>query len=139
MELLLYHGKFLWNVRQTESDLMSFDVFRLQRGNIARGTACGLHYLHSNVPPIIHGDIKSANILLDRHFEPKIGDFGLCRGGDPEKSHLTVNQIHGGTKYYMPDDFLRDRHLCPGVDAFCFGITLFELICGNYISFFIFV
>ena len=45
----------------------------MQRANIALGTARGLTHLHSI--PIIHGDIKSGNILLDKHFEPKIGDF----------------------------------------------------------------
>jgi len=42
-----------------------------QRANIALGTARGLQHLHGN--NIIHGDIKSGNILLDKHFEPKIG------------------------------------------------------------------
>ena len=42
------------------------------RANIALGTARGLCHLHAN--NIIHGDIKSGNILLDRHFEPKIGE-----------------------------------------------------------------
>ena len=51
------------------------------RANIALGTARGLCHLHAN--NIIHGDIKSGNILLDRHFEPKIGestqkDFEVC-------------------------------------------------------------
>ena len=41
-----------------------------QRANIALGTARGLLHLHAN--NIIHGDIKSGNILLDKHFEPKI-------------------------------------------------------------------
>jgi interleukin-1 receptor-associated kinase 1 len=49
------------------------------RGNIALGTSRGLYHLHAN--NIIHGDIKSGNILLDKHFEPKIGDFGLARSG----------------------------------------------------------
>lgn len=43
--------------------------------NIAKGVL----YLHSCDPPVIHGDIKPSNVLLDRDFSPKIGDFGLAR------------------------------------------------------------
>lgn len=53
-----------------------------QRFEIAKGIARGLQYLHTiGNKPRIHGDIKSANILLDKNFEPKIGDFGLAREG----------------------------------------------------------
>ena len=38
----------------------------------------GLEYLHSLDPPVIHGDIKPSNILLDQDFSAKIRDFGLC-------------------------------------------------------------
>nr|CAH0101187.1 unnamed protein product [Daphnia galeata] len=51
------------------------------RSNIARGTAHGLQFLHNmGDKPLIHGDIKSANILLDKNFKPKIGDFCLAKG-----------------------------------------------------------
>ena len=50
--------------------------------SIAEGSARGLHFLHSIArTPIIHGDVKTANILLDKHLEPKLGDFGLSRDG----------------------------------------------------------
>lgn len=50
--------------------------------SICKGVSCGLHFLHSvSNNPIIHGDVKSANILLDKHLEPKLGDFGLSRDG----------------------------------------------------------
>ena len=59
-----------------------------QRLNVARGTARGLQFLHTmSDKPLIHGDIKSANILLDKNFEPKIGDFGLAREGP--QTHYT--------------------------------------------------
>lgn len=52
----------------------------MQRKEIAKGIARGLHYLHTiHENPLIHGDIKSANILLDKNFEPKIGDFGFAK------------------------------------------------------------
>ncbi|XP_061373945.1 receptor-like serine/threonine-protein kinase At4g25390 [Gastrolobium bilobum] len=41
--------------------------------------ARGIRYLHSCDPPVIHGDIKPSNILLDSCFSAKIGDFGLAR------------------------------------------------------------
>lgn len=50
------------------------------RYNIALGMAKGLACLHSQSPErLAHGDIKANNILLDRHLEPKIADFGLAR------------------------------------------------------------
>lgn len=62
----------------------------LQRHEIARGTARGLQFLHTiGNKPLIHGDIKSANILLDKNFEPRIGDFGLAREG-PENDYMKV-------------------------------------------------
>ena len=87
--------------------------------------------MHSQNPPIIHGDITSPNILLDVHFEPRIGDFGLARGGaiDTTKSHRTITNIHG-TKAYLPDDYVRSYQLHPAVDTYCYGITLFELVTG---------
>ncbi|XP_061373647.1 receptor-like serine/threonine-protein kinase At4g25390 [Gastrolobium bilobum] len=50
-----------------------------KRFAIVLDIARGVQYLHSCDPPIIHGDIKPSNILLDRNFSAKIGDFGLAR------------------------------------------------------------
>ena len=104
-----------------------------QRSNIALGTARGLFHLHSH--KIIHGDIKSGNILLDKHFEPKIGDFGLARGG-PESdsmSYILASSLQG-TMSYLPDDYCRNRQLTEQVDTFCYGMFLFELVRISYKS-----
>ncbi|KAF3963179.1 hypothetical protein CMV_012400 [Castanea mollissima] len=51
-----------------------------KRFNIVVDIAKGLSYLHHLCsPPVVHGDIKPSNILLDADFKAKIGDFGLAR------------------------------------------------------------
>ncbi|XP_032674324.1 pelle-like serine/threonine-protein kinase pik-1 isoform X1 [Odontomachus brunneus] len=104
----------------------------IQRHEIAKGTARGLQYLHTiGEKPLIHGDIKSANILLDKNFEPKIGDFGLAREG-PENdsdSDMQVSRING-TRPYLPEDFLFDKKLSTKIDTYSYGIVLFEIATG---------
>ncbi|KDP28723.1 hypothetical protein JCGZ_14494 [Jatropha curcas] len=51
-----------------------------KRFDLVTDVAKGLEYLHYYCnPPVIHGDIKPSNILLDADFNAKIGDFGLAR------------------------------------------------------------
>ncbi len=105
-----------------------------QRANIALGTARGLRHLHAN--NVIHGDIKSGNILLDKHFEPKIGDFGLARGG-PENRDASFKMVSivNGTQAYLPEDYIRSHQLTVAVDTFCYGIFMFELVSARSPSF----
>ncbi|KAK4783750.1 hypothetical protein SAY86_018118 [Trapa natans] len=49
------------------------------RFSVVLDIARGIEYLHSLDPPVIHGDLKPSNILLDQYFSAKIGDFGLAR------------------------------------------------------------
>ena len=104
------------------------------RAKIALGTAKALCHLHGN--NIVHGDIKSSNILLDKYFEPKIGDFGtvavLYKNQSPE-THVTLDSI-AGTRYYLPEEYLQGifkKQVRRPVDVFSFGIVLFEMISGK--------
>nr|WMZ41589.1 pelle protein [Altica viridicyanea] len=100
------------------------------RLNIAVGVARGLQFLHTNMingKPLVHGDIKSANILLDQCGQPKIGDFGLAREGPQSQyTYIKVSRIHG-TRPYLPEEFLRAKKFSTKVDTYSFGVLLFEI------------
>ncbi|XP_057950506.1 receptor-like serine/threonine-protein kinase At4g25390 [Malania oleifera] len=66
-----------------------------KRFSIAIDIAKGIEYLHAFDPPVIHGDIKPSNILLDQNFVAKIGDFGLARLKSDSLGEVTV-EIGGG-------------------------------------------
>jgi interleukin-1 receptor-associated kinase 1 len=106
----------------------------LERYNIAIGTANGIQFLHNHDhsgKQLVHGDIKSANILLDKNMEPKIGDFGLAREVDGGTSKYFVLSTIYGTQFYLPEDFLRSKKLSTKVDTYSFGVILFDLVTGK--------
>lgn len=97
-----------------------------QKYFIALGTARGLQFLHTfKDKPLIHGDIKPANILLDFCFTPKIGDFGLARES-PSQKPVEISKAYG-TRPYLPHEFITTRQLSTKIDTFSFGIVLYEL------------
>lgn len=69
---------------------------------VLEDTIRGLNYLHGNDPPIIHRDLKSANLLLDDSFHVKICDFGLARIRD-YSVNLTANV---GTAQWMAPEVI---------------------------------
>lgn len=108
-----------------------------QRALIGEGLAKGLYYLHTlRDKPLVHGDVKSANVLLDSQFVPKLGDFGLARqvfkgmSGKEMLTHCTVSSING-TSVYLPAEYLRHRILSPAVDVYSYGIVLLEMGTGK--------
>ncbi|KAK1629729.1 hypothetical protein QYE76_004044 [Lolium multiflorum] len=97
------------------------------RLRIAIGSAEGLAYMHSSdvKSTIRHGDVKSANILLDESFTPKISDFGtskLLARGKSEKTEWVI-----GDKSYIDPAYLGGI-LTQKSDVYSFGIVLIELI-----------
>ncbi|XP_057325536.1 pelle-like serine/threonine-protein kinase pik-1 [Microplitis mediator] len=101
----------------------------LQRYEIIKGVTKGLQYLHTiDKKPLIHGDIKSANILLGKNFEPRIGDFGLVKEG-PTNGFIKVSRPQG-TRPYLPEEFLKNKILSTKVDVYSYGIVCLEVVTG---------
>lgn len=84
--------------------------------------------------PLIHGDIKPANILLDQCLQPRIGDFGLAREGPHSINDVRIVQKIFGTRIYLPPEFLTLKELSTGVDIFSFGIVLLEMFTGRLMA-----
>uniref|UniRef100_A0A8C6PT21 Protein kinase domain-containing protein n=1 Tax=Nothobranchius furzeri TaxID=105023 RepID=A0A8C6PT21_NOTFU len=113
-----------------------------QRVSIAEGAASALQFLHSppaGQEPLIHGDVKSSNILLDRHLVAKLSDFGLARCVPRPPSGCSVTQTASvgktatvrGTLAYLPDEYVRKGELCTAVDVYSFGVVLLEVLTGR--------
>ncbi|WVZ74298.1 hypothetical protein U9M48_022499 [Paspalum notatum var. saurae] len=102
-----------------------------------------LIFLHSNRPhPVVHGDLKPANILLDANFVSKLGDFGICRllsQSDTTRSVTTrsiTTKLHRtatpkGTFAYMDPELLSTGELTPRSDVYSFGIIILRLLTGR--------
>ncbi|KAL8171252.1 hypothetical protein V2J09_023056 [Rumex salicifolius] len=100
------------------------------RLKIASGAANGLAYLHHDCNPhIIHRDVKSSNILLDKDFDAHLTDFGIAKSLCTSKTHTSTYVM--GTIGYIDPEYARTSRLSEKSDVYSYGIVLLELLTGR--------
>ncbi|CAN6214234.1 unnamed protein product [Urochloa humidicola] len=101
-----------------------------QRYAVAAGIASVLSYLHQECEQrVIHRDIKTSNILLDANLSPRLGDFGLARLMDHNKS--PVSTLTAGTMGYLAPEYLQSGKATEQTDVFSYGVVVLEVCCGR--------
>lgn len=117
------------------------------RIRLALGAARGLLYLHSADPPLVHGQLKSSNILVDDSWNAKLADFGTRRVADAvgfDRSRMnTIDERSALLRWTAPELLkLGEERILKGifpsdcsspqaVDIFSFGLIMWELTTGE--------
>ncbi|XP_073144702.1 serine/threonine-protein kinase BRI1-like 2 [Henckelia pumila] len=119
----MLHGR----PRNGQKRILTWD----ERKKIGRGAAKGLCFLHHNcIPHIIHRDMKSSNVLLDREMDARVSDFGMARLISALDTHLSVSTL-AGTPGYVPPEYYQSFRCTAKGDVYSFGVILLELLTGK--------
>ncbi|XP_039161454.1 MDIS1-interacting receptor like kinase 2-like isoform X2 [Eucalyptus grandis] len=128
---LVYEYMERGNLRKTLNNDERAKEFQWdKRVNMVRGVADALSYMHHECsPPLIHRDLTSNNILLDRDYEPHVSDFGTARLLRPDSSNWTVI---AGTIGYIAPELAYSTIPTEKCDVYSFGVVALETIMGKH-------
>ncbi|KAJ9190287.1 hypothetical protein P3X46_001506 [Hevea brasiliensis] len=116
---LIYEYMANGNLEDILSDRNANFLSWQERLQIAMDVAQGLEFLHNGCnPPIIHGNLKPTNILLDESLHAKLVDFGLSK----------VLTTEGATSEYLDPDYYITTKLIERHDVYSFGLVLLAII-----------
>ncbi|CAA2959682.1 serine threonine- kinase EDR1 [Olea europaea subsp. europaea] len=95
-----------------------------RRIKMALDVARGMNYLHTSHPIIVHRDLKTPNLLVDKNWVVKVCDFGMSR---MQHSTFLSSKSTAGTAEWMAPEVLRNEPSNEKSDVYSFGVILWEL------------
>lgn len=95
-----------------------------KRLRMALDVARGMNYLHNCSPVLVHRDLKSPNLLVDKNWVVKVCDFGLSR---MKNNTFLSSRSTAGTAEWMAPEVLRNEPSDEKCDVFSYGVILWEL------------
>ncbi|KAL3162493.1 hypothetical protein ABBQ32_010154 [Trebouxia sp. C0010 RCD-2024] len=107
------------------SSLLAQQLDWPKRLSMALDAAKGMLQLHSHKPPILHRDLKSPNLLVDKHWRVKIADFNLSR---VMEAQAVVSSISANNPRWLAPEVVTDQAYSTAADVYSFGLILWELL-----------
>ncbi|KAF8369295.1 hypothetical protein HHK36_032690 [Tetracentron sinense] len=112
------------------NEVEAVDLDWIKRVNIIKGIVNALSYMHHDcIPPIIHRDITSNNVLLNSELEACVSDFGTARTLKPDSSNWT---IIAGTYGYIAPELAYTMAVTEKCDVYSFGVVALETLMGRH-------
>nr|GLL19035.1 probable L-type lectin-domain containing receptor kinase S.5 [Ipomoea trifida] len=111
-----------------EKDPLSWEL----RYKIVSGVASALQYLHNEFEQrVVHRDLKASNVMLDTNFNARLGDFGLARALDNERTSYAEAEGVLGTMGYIAPECFHTGKATQQSDVYAFGAVVLEVVCGQ--------
>lgn len=108
------------------------------RIKLLAGASSGLAYLHTRHPPVVHGDLRAANILVLEGGEACISDFGLARLEEVAENTTSTSLNTAGACRWMAPELVNpelvyssEARRTTATDVWSFGMAAFELFTGR--------
>ncbi|KAG7668202.1 putative Serine/threonine-protein kinase CTR1 [Nannochloris sp. 'desiccata'] len=96
-----------------------------KRLNMSLDAAKGMLYLHARAPPIIHRDLKSPNLLVDKHWRVKVSDFNLSKLMDEGS---VMSSMAATNPRWLAPEILTGNNATFASDVYSFAIVMWEML-----------
>ncbi len=130
-------GSYYYIVEEFVDGMSLEDLIRRERYLTNEAAVLVFHEVcralkHAHDKGVVHRDVKPANILISKHGDVKLVDFGIATTTEPSDQSLTREGMTLGTPSYIPPEQIGDaRNADKRADIYSLGVVLYEAVTGK--------